>query len=399
MRRTLSCAVALSLAAGPSAFAQSSSTSAPPVTLYGVTSGDPTGVIGVSSAEQAIPTVAEQTTEAPKRTELVLAPIPIINPTLDNGLAVVGGLLYRLDASDLKTPPSASAVAGFKTSNGSWGAAYVQSLHLSHDKVRMLGVAAYGDVNYAFYGIGQSAGDAGLAIELNQAGPVAMVEGLVHVGQRWYIGARYQLLHMKVRTDAITIPGGPTLPAADADIRTAAFGPRAEFDSRDKPFYPKRGTQLQGIVNFYGEGVGGRRSYQSYQAWVNRYHPIGNRNVFAWHAGTCGIAGSAPFYDLCMLGKTQDLRGYDLGQYRDRAMLAGQAEWRSELWWRFGAVAFFGAGAVAPDFGLFTSDGLLPGAGVGLRFTVAPRNHVNLRVDYAWGKNSSALYMGVAEAF
>ena len=61
--------------------------------------------------------------------------------------------------------------------------------------------------------------------------------------------------------------------------------------------------------------------------------------------------------------------------------------------------AFFGEGLVAPDFGSFTWDGLLPGGGVGLRFTVATQNHVNLRVDYAWGKNSSALYMGVAEAF
>ena len=80
-------------------------------------------------------------------------------------------------------------------------------------------------------------------------------------------------------------------------------------------------------------------------------------------------------------------------------MLAAQAEWRSELWWRLGATAFFGEGLVAPDFGSFKWDGLLPGGGVGLRFTVATQNHVNLRVDYAWGKNSSALYMGVAEAF
>ena len=37
--------------------------------------------------------------------------------------------------------------------------------------------------------------------------------------------------------------------------------------------------------------------------------------------------------------------------------------------------------------------------GVGLRFTLAKRNHVNLRIDYAWGKSSTALYVGVAEAF
>jgi hypothetical protein len=80
-------------------------------------------------------------------------------------------------------------------------------------------------------------------------------------------------------------------------------------------------------------------------------------------------------------------------------MLAAQAEWRSELWWRLGAAAFFGEGLVAHDFGAFKWSDRLPGGGVGLRFTVATQNHVNLRVDYAWGKNTSALYMGVIEAF
>ena len=366
--------------------------------MYGVVTGDTTGVQGVSSVEQAVPTAVDPS-EKPKRAELVIAPIPIINPTIENGLAVLGGYLYRLDVSDKTTPPSASGVAGFKTTNGSWGAAVVQSLHLSHDKLRLLGVGAYADVNYAFYGIGQSAGDAGVSIDLNQAGPAGMVEGLVHVGHRWYVGARYLALHMTVSSEAVTIPGGPTLPEADADIRTAGLGPRVDFDSRDNSFYASRGTQLQSIISFYGEAIGGRRSYQSYQASLNRYRPIGRRNVLAWHASGCGVGGDAAFYDLCLLGKPQDLRGYTLGQYRDRAMLAAQAEWRSELWWRLGATAFFGEGLVAPDFGSFKWDGLLPGGGVGLRFTVATQNHVNLRLDYAWGKNSSALYMGVAEAF
>ena len=178
---------------------------------------------------------------------------------------------------------------------------------------------------------------------------------------------------MTVTTDSIPIPGGPTLPSLDADIRTAALGPRADFDSRDNPFYPRRGTQLHGLVSFYGEGVGGRRTYQGYQAWLNRYHAMGPRNVLAWHASACGVHGAAPFYDLCMLGKSQDLRGYTIGQYRDRAMLAAQAEWRSELWWRFGATAFFGEGVVAQDFGSLTWDNLLPGGGAGLRFTLAER--------------------------
>ena len=52
-----------------------------------------------------------------------------------------------------------------------------------------------------------------------------------------------------------------------------------------------------------------------------------------------------------------------------------------------------------PDFGALNWNDALPGGGVGLRFTVAKRNHVNLRADYAWGKDSSAFYVSVLEAF
>ena len=155
MSRLLVSTTVLCLIAVSSLVAQTPS----PVSLYGVVPGDPTGAQGVSSAEQAIPTAVDPTQKT-KRAELVIAPIPIINPTIENGLAVLGGYLYRLDANDTMTAPSATGVAGFKTSNGSWGAAFIQSLHLSHDKFRLLGVGAYGDVNYAFYGVGQEAGDA-----------------------------------------------------------------------------------------------------------------------------------------------------------------------------------------------------------------------------------------------
>jgi hypothetical protein len=355
-------------------------------------------VEGVSAADQGVPSAVDAAEKA-KRGEFVVAPLPIVNPTLENGLAVLGGYLYRLDPADTKTPPSVTGFGGMKTSNGTWAVTGLQTLHLAHDAVRLTAVAAYGDINYAFFGIGQDAGNAGVSIELNQTGPVGMAEGLYRIRPRWYLGARYLLLKMRVTSGDVEMPGGPTLPAADAELRTAGLGPRLDYDSRDSTFYPRRGAQMQAIVGFYGKGIGGQREYQSYQAWINHYHALGPRNVLAWHASACAVEGSVPFYDLCLLGKNQDLRGYPTGQYRDRSMLAAQAEWRTELWWRIGAAAYFGGGAVAPTLTAVTWKETLPGGGAGLRFTLADRNHVNLRVDYAWGKNSSALYVGVAEAF
>lgn len=386
--------------AGLVALALSFGVTASPVraqTPFGIVPAAPAGVGSDTATEQVSPAAVDA--QASTRGEFVIAPLPIVNPTLENGLALVAGYLYRIDADDHTTAPSVTGVGGFKTSNDSWAASLIQSLHLGHDRFRVLGIAGYADINYEFFGIGQSAGESGRSIALNQVGWVGMLEGLVRFAPGWYAGARYQMLKMTVDARGVAPPDGPTVPALDVDLRTASLGPRLDYDSRDNPFYPRRGMQVRGIVNLYGEGVGGRRSYQTYDGWVNRYYSAGSRNVIAWHLGACGADESVPFYDLCLLGKSRDLRGYTAGQYRDRAMVAAQAEWRSELWWRFGAAAFVGAGAVAPAFEALSWANVLPGSGAGLRFTLAKRNHVNLRVDYAWGKDSTALYVGVAEAF
>ena len=122
--------------------------------------------------------------------------------------------------------------------------------------------------------------------------------------------------------------------------------------------------------------------------------------MLAWHASGCGIGGSAPFYDLCLLGKPQDIRGYGLGQYRDRAMLAAQAEWRSGIVVAPGRDRILRRRPGRSGFRIVDVGRSVAGRRRGFsEFTVATQNHVNLRVDYAWGKNSSALYMGVVEAF
>jgi outer membrane translocation and assembly module TamA len=80
-------------------------------------------------------------------------------------------------------------------------------------------------------------------------------------------------------------------------------------------------------------------------------------------------------------------------------MLTAQAEYRLALLKRFGLAAFFGVGEVAPELGAFDNDNLKPAGGVGVRYTLAKKNHVNLRVDYAVGLQGGGVYMGVSEAF
>ena len=222
-----------------------------------------------------------------KRGEFLIAPLPMVNPTLENGLAFAVGYLYRVDATDTMTAPSVSAIGGFKTSNGSWGGMVFQSLRLAHDRFRFMGVLGYSDLNYAFYGIGEDAGAADSPIELNQTGPVGLLDGLVRVRNHWYVGARYLLMHMRIATPE-TPSEGLAIPVDDADLKTAGLGPRVDFDSRDNPFYPRTGLQFQGVAGFYDESLGGSRSYQAYEGMLNGYQSLVRGT--SWR-GTSGRAG------------------------------------------------------------------------------------------------------------
>jgi hypothetical protein len=80
-------------------------------------------------------------------------------------------------------------------------------------------------------------------------------------------------------------------------------------------------------------------------------------------------------------------------------MLATQVEYRRTLPWRLGVAAFGGIGEVAPTWGKFNTEGILPCGGIGPRFLLSRKYHVNLRADFAWGKTGHTFSMGLGESF
>lgn len=344
----------------------------------------------------------------PKRGEFVIAPIPVINPTLENGLALGVGYLYHLDKDDLKSPPSITGIGAFRTSNGSRGAVLAQKFVLQQNKYRLLMAVGRADIHFNFFGIGADAGNAGRSVPIEVEGRGLLLDASMRVfGRNWFAGLRYYAMRSTINIDRanvtppgqLPLPDTPQIPEIDLNLRTAGIGPTLEYDSRSDPFYPRAGEQFRFQASFNGRAVGGRRTYQSYQTFYNKYYSLSPRQVVAAHVAGCYATGSVPFYDLCFLGKSKDIRGYEVGQYIDRVMIASQAEYRLELPKRLGAALFFGVGEVARRFKDLRSDALKPGGGVGLRFRLTKQNHINLRVDYAWGINSKGLYLGVTEAF
>lgn len=113
-----------------------------------------------------------------------------------------------------------------------------------------------------------------------------------------------------------------------------------------------------------------------------------------------GTTGDAPFDQIALVGAGDIMRGYTRGRYRDDWFTAAQAEYRTPIRRRLGAVAFLGAGTVGPTATDLLRKSLLPTYGVGARVQIDARQRTAVRVDYGRGRNAtSGLYIGFNQAF
>src|SRR5262249_18789264 len=141
----------------------------------------------------------------------------------------------------------------------------------------------------------------------------------------------------------------------------------------------RNGAFIEAHVRFNLPPLGGSTGFQLYLLDARVYHPVRAGSVLAMEAALEGASGTVPFEELPQLGGN-NLRAYVFGRWRDRAALRGQAEWRQRLFWRFGAVAFAGAGVIGP--GIWSPGPVRTTYGVGFRFNLSTKENANFSLDY-----------------
>lgn len=334
----------------------------------------------------------------PGRGAIVVVPIPTSSPAIGNGATILGGYIFPLRKTDKISPPSIIGGTWVGTDNGTRAWAVGTELYFNQDRYHAISGVAHGDLNYDFYGTGTVNGDAGRKFGLNQTGNVFFGEILrrtfweIFVGPRLWIGkSRLEPQHLGETF--------PDLPPLGVDFSMNSLGFKIERETTPNRFYPEKGTLFQLGSDFFSKDIGGTFTFQRYRLTFNAYHTAAKRQVLAYNAFACATGGNAPFFGQCIFGLQNELRGYPAGRYIDKDMLATQAEYRLSLPWRLGLAAFAGLGEVAPSFSKFDAGNILPSGGVGPRFVLSSKYHVNLRADFAWGKNGRTFSMGLGESF
>jgi hypothetical protein len=171
------------------------------------------------------------------------------------------------------------------------------------------------------------------------------------------------------------------------------------WDNRNQIFYPTGGGFYQAKFTYFAKALGSDFNFNSYEIDLRQYVGLKNQQVLAWQVFANFASGNPPFYELPALGGANIMRGYFKGRYRDKSYLASQVEYRRHLWWRVGAIAFFGIGGVAPALKDFQLREFKTSYGFGLRFLFNQDEKVNIRADFGFGREVSGVYFGLEEAF
>jgi hypothetical protein len=326
--------------------------------------------------------------------DFVIAPIPISNPTIGTGLAVATAYLYRFGGS---TEPSFTGGGAFRVGE-SWGAGIAQSARFGGNRYRVDAFAGFASVEYDFFGVGSDAGDRGSGIPIQQEGAAFAVVASFRIFEGVFVGMKAHYLDSRISLDlrrAALV--GITIPEIEFNVTSGVIGPVFDFDRRDDRFNPSDGYRVAAeFVHSVAEQIDGLEFHRT-RVNADLYFPVWAEDTVAMRLSLCGVGGRSPFFELCLLGGPDGFRGYPSGQFRDKALISGQAEYRGRISGRFGYVLFVGLGSVSSDLGDF--DSAVPAGGAGLRYRVSKQFGLDLSLDGAFGRGSSAAYVYLGQRF
>jgi hypothetical protein len=326
-----------------------------------------------------------------QRGDFVVVPIPISNPTLDEGLVVGGAYFYPQTEEEKKLQPaSVTGAAGLYTSNDSRAFALVQQSYWKEGKWRFTGAIGGIDLRLSLLTSDRSASGPNVDWRINGAFLFAKIAR--RIKGDWYGGVLTRLIDANQTIETATpAPNFNT----GSDARSMGLGAYVEYDSRNNPSNSSSGKYFKFDALFNDEAIGSDATYQSYGAAFRSYHRLTDSVVLAWELQGCQRAGTTPLWDACAV----KLRGFSATDYLGKVSGSGQLEARWQLNDRWGVAGFAGAGYIGSSFNEIREHEAIPSYGAGLRFTVLKAKKINLRLDYARSTESDAIHVSVGEAF
>ena len=335
--------------------------------------------------------------------------------------AVLGGsalMTFRMNPSDTTQLRSVVPMAIAFMFNGGINLFSKPQLFFKGDRFRIFGKFSYKNTEENFYGIGYNTNKDYVRSDSTSKYRYSGVQinpwFLFRLGNS-NIFAGPQI---DINYDHLTEPGKflvdePSYKEAGGTANgynnfNSGLGFLLTYDSRDVPANAYRGMYLDFSGMMYAKFIGSDQTFYRLEIDYRQYKSLGKRRVLAWTAQTKNVFGDVPLTQYALTGTPFDLRGYYMGQYRDKSSHVVMAEYRQMLntdcstWVKrmlnlIGFVAWTGCGFMGPTPGKI--EGVLPNYGVGLRIEVQPRMNVRLDLGKNTVNNQMLFYFNMTEAF
>ena len=339
----------------------------------------------------------------------------------DFGLLVGGSALmtFSMHPSDTLLKRSVVPMAIAFMFDGGINLFSKPQLFFKHDRFRIFGKFSYKNTVENFYGVGYNTNRdyvrSDTTSQYRYSGVQINPWFLFRLGEsNFFAGPQ-----IDINYDHFTKPGKylaeePSYVAAGGDSHgyknfNSGLGFLLTYDSRDVPSNAYRGLYLDFRGVMYHKIFGSNNNFYRLELDYRQYKQVGNRKVLAWTAQSKNVFGNdIPLTQYSLTGTPFDLRGYYMGQYRDKSSHVVLAEYRQmfntdqDTWLKriinhLGFVVWGGCGFMGPT--PVRVEGVLPNYGVGLRIEVQPRMNVRLDLGKNTVNNQTLFYFNMTEAF
>lgn len=326
--------------------------------------------------------------------KLEFAVLPVVYVTPETGLALGAGASVAFDIKDA-VHPSNVLIGAVYTLRKQFLAYLPFELYLKEDKYRMKGEVGYYDYVFEYYGIGDRPNER----ELYDARFPRMRFALLRkIRANVFVGFDSQIDYFENSNFEVTGELIKQRPIGYAGGLVALIGPMLQWDTRDDVYWCTKGLFFETKMRFSNNAWGSDYNYNLFQTDFRYFKSFG-KSIIAAQLYQRTAKGEVPFYLMPLLGGNKWLRGYYEGYLRYNVFLSTQIELRRHLFWRISGAAFIGVGTTSENWKTISNKVYWPSYGAGIRFALLKEKKINLRLDYAFGRDNSAFYLTFGEAF
>lgn len=368
-------------------------------------------LILLSSSYSVAVAEIEEGTKAEKTSKLAmisgLSFLPFMSYTPETRLAVgVGGIYpFRLAGYESESRPNSIMMSVKYTQEKQYEVRLVPELYLKSYHLRS--DIFYQKFPLKFYGIGND-----MSSDMEEFYTLRRTKLKMNFQRKIRTGLNVGVLYEFEKTRLIEVEKGGLL-AEDAKEpilgseggTSSGIGILVDIDYRNRIFSATSGGFYQILSMIYRDALGSDYEFTRHLLDLRQYFPIFPSHTLAFQGLVDLMTGDPPFQKLSLLGgenlvRGNYMRGYYLGRYRDKNVIALQVEYRiMPVWWRVGLVGFMGLGDVSDEVGNFEIKDFKYSIGLGFRYQFNREEGVNLKCDFAYGKDSTGFYLGIFEAF